>query len=249
MSHLVFGPPAPWVEAVGWMLLHSLWQGAGVAAALVVALRVLCRASSTGRYLAACAAMIAIVAMPMTTLLRPDSSHRPHAERRYAALETAIARDAATTAKEPISGPESAGVRIVDRVGPMLPAIVASWLVGVGVFSTRLLGGWLQARRWTTHQTRPLADPWTERVERIKERLGLRRAVALLDSARVEVPMVIGWIRPAILVPVAALSGLSAPELEAILAHELAHVRRHDYLVNLIQCVVEVLMFYHPAAW
>ena len=79
--------------------------------------------------------------------------------------------------------------------------------------------------------------------------MGVRRAVALLESARVEVPMVVGWLRPAILVPVAALSGLTALELEAILAHELAHIRRHDYLVNLLQCVVEALMFYHPATW
>ena len=61
--------------------------------------------------------------------------------------------------------------------------------------------------------------------------------------------MVIGWLRPAILVPVAALSGLAAPELDAILAHELAHIRRHDYLVNIFQCVVETLVFYHPATW
>ena len=94
--------------------------------------------------------------------------------------------------------------------------------------------------------TRPLVCPW---IDRLKERMGIRRAVALLESARVEVPMVVGWLRPAILVPVAALSGLTAPELEAILAHELAHIRRHDYLVNLLQCVVEILMFYHPATW
>ena len=78
---------------------------------------------------------------------------------------------------------------------------------------------------------------------------GIRRVVVLLESARVEVPMVVGWLRPAILVPVAALSGLAVPELEAILAHELAHIRRHDYLVNILQCVVETLVFYHPATW
>ena len=131
----------------------------------------------------------------------------------------------------------------------MLPAIVSLWMAGVAVFSMRLLGGWIQARRWVRHDTRPMTDPWIDRVERLKERLGVHRAVALLESARVEVPMVVGWLRPAILVPFAALAGLSAPELEAILAHELAHIRRHDYLINLIQCVVEVLVFYHPATW
>jgi hypothetical protein len=79
--------------------------------------------------------------------------------------------------------------------------------------------------------------------------MGIRSAVAFIESSFVDVPMVIGWLRPVLLVPVAALSGLSAPELEAILAHELAHIRRHDYLVNFLQCVVEILMFYHPATW
>ena len=119
-------------------------------------------------------------------------------------------------------------------------------MTGAGVLSLRLLGGWASARRWVRRDTRPVVCPW---IDRLKERMGIRRAVALLESARVEVPMVVGWLRPAILVPVAALSGLTAPELEAILAHELAHIRRHDYLVNLLQCVVEILMFHHPATW
>src|SRR5262249_7143767 len=129
--------------------------------------------------------------------------------------------------------------RFADRVEPMLPAIVAAWLAGVGLFSMRLLGGWLQARRLVRDHTRPPGEAWSARVDRLKQRLGVRRAVALLESAWVEVPMVVGWLRPAVLVPVAALAGLSAAELEAILAHELAHIRRHDYLVNVIQCVVE----------
>ncbi len=102
------------------------------------------------------------------------------------------------------------------------------------------------AREWVRRDTRPLVCPW---IDRLKERMGIRRAVTLLESARVEVPMVSGWLRPSILVPVAALSGLTAPQLEAILAHELAHIRRHDYLVNLLQCLVEVLLFHHPATW
>src|SRR5262249_18465121 len=110
----------------------------------------------------------------------------------------------------------------------MLPAIVACWMAGVGLCSLRLLGGWFQARLWVRHQTRLMAAPWPGRIERLKERLGVRGVVALLESARVEVPMVVGWLRPAILGPAAALSGLSPAELEAILAHELAHIRRHD---------------------
>ncbi len=140
-------------------------------------------------------------------------------------------------------------IRFIERIRPILPAIVGLWIAGAGVLSLRLLGGWILSRRWVRRDTRPLVGHWIDRLDRLKERMGIRRIVIFLESSRVEVPMVVGWLRPAILVPVAALSGLTAPELEAILAHELAHIRRHDYFVNVIQCVVETLVFYHPATW
>jgi hypothetical protein len=95
----------------------------------------------------------------------------------------------------------------------------------------------------------PLEAAWLETLNDLRLRLGVSRPVRLLKSALVEVPTVIGWLRPVILVPAAALSGLTPRQLEAVLAHELAHVHRHDYLVNAFQCLVETLMFYHPVAW
>jgi beta-lactamase regulating signal transducer with metallopeptidase domain len=84
---------------------------------------------------------------------------------------------------------------------------------------------------------------------RLAARLGIRRPVALLESALVDVPSVVGWFRPVILAPASALSGLTPPQLEMILAHELAHIRRRDPLVNLLQTGIEAALFYHPAAW
>ena len=86
-------------------------------------------------------------------------------------------------------------------------------------------------------------------VARLTRRLHIGRAVRLLESTLVDVPTVIGWLKPVVLLPASALAGLSPHQLEAILAHELAHIRRHDYLVNLLQTLVETLLFYHPAVW
>ena len=80
-------------------------------------------------------------------------------------------------------------------------------------------------------------------------RLGIHRTVKLLNSVHVQGPIVIGWFKPAILLPVGCMTGLSTLQIEAVLAHELAHIRRHDYLVNLLQSAVEVVLFYHPAIW
>ncbi len=230
------------VDAIGWMLLHSLWQGAAIAIALALVLLFLCRAPAQARYLAACGAMALMIALPAAAVWRPRAILSVVPAPRPIDPQPTTAEGTVSTKLDSTPAPRPWRTRIVT----IFPAIVGLWMTGAGVLSLRLLGGWVLARRWVRRDTRPLVWPW---INRLKERMGIRRAVAFLESASIEVPMVIGWLRPVILVPVAALSGLTAPELEAILAHELAHIRRHDYLVNLLQCVVEVLMFYHPATW
>ena len=113
----------------------------------------------------------------------------------------------------------------------------------------RLAGGWWQARRLVRLGTRPIAAHWEQVKDALAARLELTRTVRLLESTRLQVPVVVGWLRPVLLVPTAVLGGLSPQQLEAVIAHELAHIRRHDYLVNLLQSAVETLLFYHPAVW
>ncbi len=127
--------------------------------------------------------------------------------------------------------------------------LVLAWLCGVGVLTLRLISGWLWVQRMKSHGASPAADGWQHIVARLSRRLHIARHVRLLESTLVEVPTVIGWIKPVVLLPASALAGLSPQQLEAILAHELAHIRRHDYLVNLLQTLVETLLFYHPAVW
>ena len=95
----------------------------------------------------------------------------------------------------------------------------------------------------------PLSEGLLRTGNRVKERLGVNRAVEIVESALVEVPTIIGCLRPMILLPASAITGFSVAEIELILAHELAHVKRHDWLANLTQTVIEILLFYHPAMW
>lgn len=90
---------------------------------------------------------------------------------------------------------------------------------------------------------------WQDRMERLSKKLSLKRKVRLLESALVTVPMVIGWIKPVILIPVGAVNGLTMEQAEAVLAHELAHISRHDFLINLLQSLVEVIFYFNPAVW
>jgi protein involved in polysaccharide export with SLBB domain len=132
---------------------------------------------------------------------------------------------------------------------PVHAAIVLPWLAGVAALSAWRVCGWLVLRRMVRRHSRPAARPVRLAGETLRARMGVTRAVRLVESAWVQVPAVVGVLRPVILLPAGALSGLTMAQLESILAHELAHVRRHDYVVNLLQAAAETLLFYHPAVW
>jgi beta-lactamase regulating signal transducer with metallopeptidase domain len=246
----------PLVQAIGWALLHLLWQGVLVAAILAAALALLQRQSANARYLASCGALLLLVALGIATAYR---AYDPGVAPAMPAAVTTYIMDGAAPGSTP--EPDSvataatattwqdAVVWAVSFANAHLAQIVAIWLAGVLILSTRLIVGWIGAHRLTTRRSHAAGDQWKRSLHRIAEALQLRRSITLLESAAVEVPTVIGWLRPVVLLPVASLSGLSMQQIEMILAHELAHIRRHDFIVNLMQSVVETLLFYHPAVW
>lgn len=239
-----------WVERLGWTLVHFLWQGFVIALWYAAARRALApRANPQARYLLACAAMAGMLAAPLATweALRPPEAGGAAAYRIGGAPPAApTAGSAATTAALPAS------VRVtVSTVesAQFLAWVVMLWLAGALAFWVRLAGGWVVAARMRSVLVRTAPPQWQEILRNLGARIGLVRPVRLLVSALVEAPTVVGWLRPVVLVPVGALAGLPPAQLEALLLHELAHIRRHDYLVNLLQSVAEALLFYHPAVW
>jgi beta-lactamase regulating signal transducer with metallopeptidase domain/parvulin-like peptidyl-prolyl isomerase len=316
-----FAQLAPAVEALGWTLLHFVWQAAALGLALACFLAVGRRASASVRYLAGCSAL-ALMALAATgtfawqmaaTDARPAppilvSQERTHEEQpplgtaireRLPAPPLATSTEAGSIPSDnPLiktgtpagsvvpTTPQGPTVAIVDlsqssdprpeiagnfdnssRTGASiaqvwasrekllralqqwLPWIVGLWTCGVGLLVLRLAVGWGMVRRLRREGEAPKDPAWSARLERLRVRLGVSPPVRLLCSASASVPMVIGWLRPVVLVPAGLLAGLTASQLEAILAHELAHIRRHDYLVNLLQNVIETVFFYHPAVW
>ncbi|MGH9763218.1 MAG: M56 family metallopeptidase, partial [Blastocatellia bacterium] len=130
-----------------------------------------------------------------------------------------------------------------------MPWLVGIWFLGVLLLSSRFAAGLSVARRLKRTGTEAAPALWQTKLVELKLRLGVSRPVRLYKSLLVDVPTVVGWLRPVILLPASALTGLGPEQLEALLAHELAHIRRYDYLVNIIQTAVETLLFYHPAVW
>ncbi|HEV8254820.1 MAG TPA: M56 family metallopeptidase [Vicinamibacteria bacterium] len=232
------------VEALGWSLLHFLWQGAA-AAVLLVAVNAFVRRSPQARYLAALATLAAMMALPIATFavlaLRPAGGTVGGSDREPGAAPSFVA------AAAPVQNLRQ--IEVAARVAPALPWLVGGWCLGVALLSIHSLGGWLVAQRLRRSGLHAVAEDLERAAERLCGALRVSRPVKLCVSALVEVPTVIGWLRPVILLPAGALVGLSASQLELVLAHELAHVRRSDYLVNLLQTAVETLLFYHPAVW
>ncbi len=139
--------------------------------------------------------------------------------------------------------------RALAAIDGALPWLVQAWTLGICLLSLRLAGGLALVVRWKRRRLQPASLELQQRLVALAQRLGVRRAIALRIAPGADTPAVIGWLRPVVLLPASALIGLAPAQLEAVLAHELAHVRRHDYLVNLLQSIAETLLFYHPAVW
>jgi TonB family protein len=242
-----------WIQVTGWTLIHFVWQGSALALATAAGLRLCRRRSSEARYAIACAGLTAMLASPVLTAVffRPPGSALVQRED---ALPAAHASEVALSTPQMPAGTVSSaanGIAALTRIrlDALLPFVVWGWLAGVTLLLARFGGGCWRIHRLRVASLAEAVSHWQSSSERLAARLRLRVAFRVVESRLVDAPTVIGWIRPVILLPVAVLTNLAPAQIEAILAHELAHIRRRDYAVNLLQTVTETLLFYHPAVW
>ena len=136
-----------------------------------------------------------------------------------------------------------------EIIQPWLQELCLLWLIGIGFFSIRAILSLRRVQRLRRFGTRSVGSDVVDLCSHISKRMRIRRIVSVVQSSLVDVPTVIGWLRPIIFLPASSLTGLSQEQIQVVIAHELAHIRRHDYLVNSIQVLVETIFFYHPAVW
>lgn len=212
------------VPALGWVLLYFVWQGVIVGAVSAVMLWLLRHASARWRYAVCALALLLCLCIPAVHLLSLLSGISP--------------------AQLPVDAPPAWRAALQAWI----PALVQAWSAGVGLMSLRLCLGlaWVGKLR-----RQAVAAPaiWQARLDALAQRMGLHRRPPLKLHAGLSSPVTVGFWHPVILLPAALLSGMPVALLEALLAHELAHVRRWDYLVNLLQSVAEALLFFHPVVW
>jgi bla regulator protein blaR1 len=222
-------------------LLHFLWQGLALTALASVAMAC-CRRSSV-RYAAGVVALAVMLVAPVITFLVISEENSTLSWSGQITTSSAgtlwMAR---RTQPPPSSNPKPLST-------DLLSVVVEIWAAGVLLFSLRAAGGFLVIERMRRKKSSPLSAALMARCMALQKRLGLERVIRYCECTRLEAPAVIGWMRPVVLVPVAALAGLSPEQLDAVIAHELAHIKRLDAFVNVFQMVAETLLFYHPAVW
>lgn len=269
----------PWVEPLGWTLIHFLWEGTLIGMLAWIILRVAHFAAPKIRYAVGLGAMILCVAAPVSTfvILAKPFAHGSSEPRvlKNAAVEGELSQQPLQAQRDSGEGTFSTGkphAKLqVGSVGAPQPSQkqldgssldqwirwnVASWGVGLWFFGVllkalQLAGGWCRIQQWRCRsESAHGSTAWVQDLfESLAERIGQASGVRLLLSRELSSPLTLGFLRPVVILPFSIVSGVPKECLEAILLHELAHIRRHDYLVNLLQSAVEVVLFYHPAVW
>jgi TonB family protein len=219
MTALLSWMPPDAASGLGWTLVHFLWQGFALAALLHICLP-LCR-SAESRH--ACA-LVTLVLMALTPILT------------FAVIHDVTRGGAGVF---PAGAPESGWMN----------GLVVLWLGGIAALSLRARGGWYLAGSRARRDTLAVPAALAARCQYLRQRMALTGPVRFLLSRRIAAPVVVGWLRPVVLIPLSAASGLAPAQLDALILHELAHIRRLDTGINLLLIAVETLLFYHPAVW
>ena len=226
--------------AMGWTFLHSIWQGGLIALVMFVVLQMIPEKRAILRYNIAALSMLGMLILAMLTF-------------------SLMFNAGGTPDPVVVTGTTAAGISTgassIPAISPVraflvanLPFFVALWFLGMLVFATKLAVGMLYVRR-LRGSMQDLAVHWQEQLGVLSGRIGHTAVIRIAESALIKVPVAFGYLKPVILFPIGTINRLSPEQVEAILAHELAHIVRKDYLQNFIQSIIEVVFYYHPAVW
>jgi bla regulator protein blaR1 len=246
--HLI---PDTILHAICWTLLHSLWQGLVLALIAGVVMVMTKKASSALRYNLLCTLLLLFLATSAYTFyaqLHQNAVAIPAINHTPAATTSETAGNPAATATSTTAHTLQNGIdNLVEYFNAHAAVVVVIWFIVFMARFVKVLSGLVYAQRVRHYQTNPAPADWQQRLAQLLHKLRISRPVSLLESAVIKIPMVVGVLKPVVLVPVGMLTHISPDQVESILIHELAHIRRQDYLFNMIQHLVDTLFFFNPA--
>ncbi|KAA0990688.1 M56 family metallopeptidase [Dyadobacter aurulentus] len=234
------------MSAFGWTLVHSLWQGTALLLIGLAAFYILRRKSALTRYAVGISLLLVQLVASLATFFHYFMKYSTPLARAVSAGANAtegLARVVRSGYEYPLT------FKIQLWLTAHMHELVTCWAIGAAILLMRFFGGWIFTERLRA-QARIVTDrEWRARLGIIIAKMNIAKSVEFKETAKILTPMVIGTISPVILLPIGFLTGFSTSQVEAILAHELAHIKRNDYLINLFQSFVEVIFFFHPAIW
>ncbi len=233
--------------ALGWMIVHALWQIAAVGLMLWLTLQIFGKKSAAFKYRLSISALAVISGLALATFIYsiPESNPMaPEATSVSASLDQWMQTDSGHLIEAP-----SDWMIVSKRIENWIPTLVQVWFLGAMLFLVRLATSLADIRNLRQKQHDPAESVWQDVLDKQLTSLKMSKPVQLLKSIHVDVPMTYGVWKPVILIPVGLFFQLSPLQLEAIIAHELAHIKRYDFLVNLVQSILEVVFFFHPIFW
>lgn len=237
------------IYATGWTLIHSIWQGLLVGLVLAGCLVIFKEQTSKFKYNISISSMFLFFAFSAMTFfhLYQQYSYRYDNTNSMTVMTTIFSSPAA--AVNSMSTHSQMIGYYCQILESHIPFIVLLWSLGVFILSLRFAGGLFYVQRLKHYQTNDITQIWSHRLNELGERIHLKKSFRLIESAKIQIPVVIGFLKPVILVPAGVLTGLPAAQVDAILAHELAHIYRRDFLVNIFQSIINVIYFFHPVVW
>jgi len=239
--------PTILIQAFGWALLHSLWQGFLIFACLRLVLFIWSHMNARIKYNLSYLSLTGIFGWFCITLWQQVAAALRVRQATWVMIETGVRQRHMDMPA--IYHSQSTIKHFIPQLELWFPLLVALYVTGVAVMSIKLIMDLVQLKQIRKKQVLPIDAVWEKHLERLTARLRIPRKVQLLISTHIQVPVMIGFLKPLILLPVAMFNNLTAEQLEAILLHELAHIKRNDYLLNIFQSIVETILFFNPFIW
>ncbi|SEW53544.1 M56 family metallopeptidase [Chitinophaga arvensicola] len=235
------------VRALGWTILHSMWQAFFIYACLRIVFKLWPQAGARIKYNLSLLSLSGIFTWFLATLYM-------HVQRLQEARETAIQITGNNAIHEPIHitavyPSQEPLIWLFPNLELCFPILVTLYITGMAAMTGKLLSDLFQLRKIRTTRIEPMGAAWEKHLDKLAAQLQIPRKVKLLISRHVQVPVMLGFLKPLILLPVAMVNNLSEAQLEAVLLHELAHIKRNDYLLNIFQSIVETILFFNPFIW
>ena len=237
-------------DALGWALFHSLWQGAVIAVALFLLLSMMRQSQAKIRYFITVGAQILILVVAVITFIYQYN----HAGRVTVGetIPLDFLKSAPVATVGGLSPDHSSGFtlhRLAAAIQAQMPLFLLAWFTGVLLAACKLAGGYYYMNAKVKKAVKHCPGELGRLLSRLTGELNLHKLVRICEMPFLKAPAVFGHFKPIILIPVGLVNHLTPGQVEMVLLHELAHIKRHDFLVNLLQSVIEVIFFFNPAVW